>query len=64
MMDDEEGWRADTMDEYAQQQLKGVQGKDGVTDSLFDDGVVTRHDDGAVRCRNDVRYRKRNVTLW
>ena len=34
---DEEGRSADEMDEYAQQQLKTVQGNDGVTDPLFDD---------------------------
>jgi hypothetical protein len=37
MIGDEERWGANTMDEYAQQELKTVQGKDGVTESLFGD---------------------------
>jgi hypothetical protein len=36
-MGDEEGRGADEMNEYAQQQLKTVQGNDGITDFLLDD---------------------------
>lgn len=34
---DEEGRGANAMNEHAKQELKTVQGKDGVADSLFDD---------------------------
>jgi len=38
---DEEKGDANNMDEKAQQDLKTVQGKDGVADSLFEDRVWT-----------------------
>ena len=39
-------WGANAMNEHAQQELKTVQGKDGVADSLFDNRIATvRADD-------------------